>query len=75
MDRQQVLEMGREAKRRTLQRKSLEELERMAASLGVGLPDKKWFSDPRQDQRTRIRRESKYRNGLIEEIAKREVSV
>jgi hypothetical protein len=47
----------------------------MAASLGVGLPDKKWFSDPRQDQRTRIRRESKYRNGLIEEIAKREVSV
>jgi hypothetical protein len=60
MDRRQIVEQGKDAKRRTLQFKDLEELLRIAKELEVPpLPNRKLFS------------EREYKQGLIEQIVHR----
>jgi hypothetical protein len=75
MDWKQVAETGKKAMREKLQRKGLDEIVRIAEGFGIPLPDRKWFSDPKQNAKTRVSREVKYKQGIIDEIVKRDFRI
>jgi hypothetical protein len=72
MDRKQVVALGMKTRKELLQRKGLEEIKQMAKGLGIVLPDEKLFVRPEQKPDVRIRQETKYKLGVINEIVHRE---